>query len=46
MEQDVLIDVKNLKKYFKVRKKKYLKAVDGVSFQILKGETLKHKYKS
>ncbi len=38
--QDVLIEVKDLKKYFKVRRKQHLKAVDGVSFQIKRGETL------
>lgn len=38
--QDVLIEVKDLKKYFKIRRKHQLKAVDGVSFQIKRGETL------
>lgn len=37
---DVLIEVKNLKKYFKVGPKSILKAVDDVSFTIKKGETL------
>ena len=41
---DVLLEVKNLKKYFQVRtgfiKKTDLKAVDDVSFVIHKGETL------
>ncbi len=37
---DTLIEVKNLQKYFKVRRKHNLKAVDGVSFQIKRGETL------
>ena len=37
---NVLIEVKNLKKYFKVGKNAILKAVDDVSFQIRKGETL------
>ena len=37
---EVLLEVKNLKKYFEVGKKQILKAVDGVSFQIYKGETL------
>ena len=35
-----LIEVKNLKKYFKVGRNAYLKAVDDVSFTIRKGETL------
>lgn len=35
-----LIEVKNLKKYFKVGHKQILKAVDDVSFSIKKGETL------
>jgi oligopeptide transport system ATP-binding protein len=35
-----LIEVKNLKKYFKVGKNSVLKAVDDVSFFIRKGETL------
>ncbi|WP_019119835.1 ABC transporter ATP-binding protein [Brevibacillus massiliensis] len=41
-----LIEAKNLKKYFPVnkglfgRKKSYVRAVDGVSFSIFKGETL------
>lgn len=37
---DVLIEVKNLKKHFKVGGKAVLKAVDGVSFDIRKGETI------
>ncbi len=42
---DVLVEVKGLKKHFPItkgffgRKKEYVKAVDGVSFQIKKGET-------
>lgn len=40
MEKEVLIQVKNLKKYFKVGKNATLKAVDDVSFDIKKGETL------
>lgn len=35
-----VLELKNLKKYFKVGKKKMLKAVDDVSFFIRKGETL------
>jgi oligopeptide transport system ATP-binding protein len=34
------LEVKNLKKYFRVGRKSYVKAVDDVSFHILKGETL------
>ena len=41
---EILLEVKNLKKYFPVRtgilKKTNLKAVDDVSFFIRKGETL------
>ena len=42
---DILIKVSNLKKYFSVKntfmksEKKFIKAVDGVSFEIKKGET-------
>lgn len=36
----VLIEVKNLKKYFSVGRKQTLKAVDNVSFNIYQGETL------
>lgn len=45
-EKNVLIEVRNLKKYFPVRKDtflgkpQYIKAVDDVSFHINKGETL------
>jgi oligopeptide transport system ATP-binding protein len=39
-ERQVLIEVKDLKKYFKVGKNAVLKAVDGVNFKIYKGETL------
>lgn len=35
-----LIEVKNLKKYFKISRHDILKAVDNVSFYIKKGETL------
>ena len=38
---EVLVEVKNLKKYFPTSEKdKVVKAVDDVSFQIFKGETL------
>lgn len=40
LEREVLIQVKDLKKHFKVGRKKTLKAVDGVSFNIHLGETL------
>jgi len=39
-KKEVLIEVKNLKKYFEVGKDATLKAVDDVSFKIFKGETL------
>ena len=39
-EKDVLLSVRNLKKYFKVGRDATLKAVDNVSFDIYKGETL------
>ena len=40
MKPDILLEVKNLSKYFKVGRKGLLKAVDDVSFTIRKGETL------
>ncbi|WP_055668946.1 ABC transporter ATP-binding protein [Desnuesiella massiliensis] len=40
MSAEKLIEVKNLKKYFKINSKSILKAVDDVSFDIFKGETL------
>ncbi|SHI44035.1 ABC transporter ATP-binding protein [Lutispora thermophila] len=40
MSNENLIEVVNLKKYFNVGKNKILKAVDDVSFNIKKGETL------
>lgn len=40
MGKEVLLEVKDLKKYFKIGKDKTLNAVDGVSFTINKGETL------
>ncbi|MDO4474522.1 MAG: ATP-binding cassette domain-containing protein [Eubacteriales bacterium] len=36
----VLMEVKNLKKYFRIDSKRSLKAVDNVSFEIYEGETL------
>lgn len=38
--KEVLVQVKNLKKYFNVGPKAVLKAVDDVTFDIYKGETL------
>lgn len=40
MASENLIEVRNLKKYFKVGKDAVLKAVDDVSFDIKRGETL------
>ncbi|EJO5349101.1 ATP-binding cassette domain-containing protein [Clostridium botulinum] len=40
MSDENLIEVKNLKKYFKVGKNDILKAVDGITFNIKKGKTL------
>lgn len=37
--EEPLIKVENLKKYFKIKNKRTLMAVDGVSFEIYKGET-------
>ena len=39
-DKQVLLDVKNLKKYFDVGNKKILKAVDDVSLQIYKEKPL------
>ena len=39
-EGNIILEVKNLKKYFKVGNKDILKAVDNVSFAIKEGETL------
>jgi oligopeptide transport system ATP-binding protein len=39
-EENILVHVEDLKKYFKIGRKSTLKAVDGVSFDIRKGETL------
>ncbi|WP_077213406.1 ABC transporter ATP-binding protein [Bacillus dakarensis] len=39
MEKKVLLEVNNLKKYFFLSKKETLKAVDGVTFKVFKGET-------
>lgn len=40
MNDDILMEVKDLKKYFTVGKDTSVKAVDGISFAIKKGETL------
>ncbi len=40
MNKENLVEVRNLKKYFKVGKNAILKAVDDVTFNIKKGETL------
>lgn len=39
-EKEVLVDVNNLCKYFKVGRDRIVKAVDHVSFSIFRGETL------
>ena len=38
--EEYLLEVRHLKKYFKMGKNQTLKAVDDVSFYIKKGETL------
>lgn len=38
--KEKLLEVKNLNKHFKLEKKQILKAVDGISFDVYKGETL------
>ncbi|BDU49647.1 ABC transporter ATP-binding protein [Haliovirga abyssi] len=40
MSKEKLVEIKELKKHFDVGHKQILKAVDGVSFDIYKGETL------
>ena len=39
MNRKILLEVKNLKQYFKIDRKTIVKAVDDVSFHIYKGET-------
>ena len=39
-EKNIIMQVKNLKKYFKLNSKDSLKAVDDVSFEVYEGETL------
>ena len=36
-----LLEIKNLKQYFNLGKSNMVKAVDGISFDIYKGETLR-----
>ncbi|UFU00569.1 ATP-binding cassette domain-containing protein [Radiobacillus kanasensis] len=38
-EQEKLVEIKNLKQYFKTGRKSIVKAVDGLTFDIYKGET-------
>ena len=38
-EREVLLEVKNLKQYFKIDHKLTVKAIDDISFKIYKGET-------
>lgn len=39
-EQEKLLEVKNLKQYFNAGKAKEVRAVDGISFDVYRGETL------
>lgn len=39
-EKNIIMQVRNLKKYFKLNSKDSLKAVDDVSFDVYEGETL------
>ncbi|KMY49095.1 ABC transporter ATP-binding protein [Peribacillus loiseleuriae] len=39
-EREKLLEIKNLKQYFNVGKPNMVKAIDGISFDIYKGETL------
>lgn len=41
IEKEVVLEVKNLKKYFPASHKRVLKAVDDVSFTIHKGENFR-----
>ena len=38
-EREVLLEVKNLKQYFKINNNLTVKAIDDISFKIYKGET-------
>ncbi|MCT4785526.1 ABC transporter ATP-binding protein [Exiguobacterium aestuarii] len=40
MEREKLLEVKNLKQHFKIGRGRVVKAVDGISFDIFKGEVL------
>jgi oligopeptide transport system ATP-binding protein len=40
VNHDVILEVRNLKKYFNLGKNQVVKAVDGVSFDVYRGETL------
>ena len=40
MNQDIILETRDVKKYFYVGRNKTVKAVDGVSLKIKKGETL------
>ena len=37
--REKLLEIKDLKKHFKIDRSNVLKAVDGISFDIFKGET-------
>ena len=39
-EREVLLEVKNLKQYFKIDHKLTVKAIDDISFKIYKGEKI------
>ena len=40
MESKSLLEIKNLKQYFKLNKNKIVKAIDNLSLEIYKGEFL------
>lgn len=40
MSDDVILEVNDLKKYFRIARRRILKAVDGVTFSVRKGEVL------
>lgn len=39
MEEEIILEVKGLKQYFKVNRKTVIKAVDDISFNVYRGET-------